>query len=78
MVAAVSLPHSARGFSNLEGSVVAVITTVQTQRKISMSKGNDKKPKSNKSKPKTGISLYKAVQSTGKPAISPLARKTGR
>jgi hypothetical protein len=43
-----------------------------------MSKGNDKKPKSDKSKPKTGISPYKAAQSTGKPAISPLARKTGR
>jgi hypothetical protein len=29
-----------------------------------MSKGNDKKPKSDKSKPKTGISPYKAAQST--------------
>jgi len=54
------------------------ITTIQaSQRRISMSKGNDKKPKSDKSKPKT-ISPYKAAQSTSKPAISPLARKTGR
>ena len=43
-----------------------------------MSKGNDKKPKSDKSKPKIGISPYKAAQGTGKPAISPLAKKTGR
>jgi hypothetical protein len=43
-----------------------------------MSKGNNKKPKSDKSKPKTGTSPYKAVQGTGKPAISLLARKTGR
>jgi hypothetical protein len=51
---------------------------MQAQRSISMSKGNDKKPKSDKSKPKTGISPYKAAQSTGKPAIGLLARKTGR
>jgi hypothetical protein len=43
-----------------------------------MSKGNNKKPKSDKSKPKTGTSPYKAAQGTGKPAISLLARKTGR
>ena len=43
-----------------------------------MSKGNNKKPKSDKSKPKTGTSPYKAAQSTGKLAIGPLARKTGR
>lgn len=43
-----------------------------------MSKGNDKKPKSDRSKPKTSISPYEAGQSTGKPAIGPLARKTGR
>jgi hypothetical protein len=78
MVTAVSLPHSVRGLVGLEGLVVAVVTAVQTQRKLSMSKGNDKKPKSDKSKPKTGISRYKAAQSTGKPTISPLARKTGR
>jgi hypothetical protein len=64
--------------ASLEGSVVAGITTMQAQRSISMSKGNDKKPKSDKSKPKTGISPYKAAQSTGKPAIGLLARKTGR
>jgi hypothetical protein len=50
---------------------------MQAQRSISMSKGNDKKPKSDKSKPKTGISPYKAAQSTGKPAIGLHARKTG-
>jgi hypothetical protein len=43
-----------------------------------MSKGNVKKPKSDKSKPKIGISPYKAAQNTGKPTIGPLARKTGR
>jgi hypothetical protein len=57
--------------ASLEGSVVAGITTMQAQRRISMSKGNDKKPK-------TGISPYKAAKSTGKPAIGLLARKTGR
>jgi len=39
---------------------------------------NNKKPKSDKSKPKTGTSPYKAAQGTGKPVISLLARKTGR
>jgi hypothetical protein len=43
-----------------------------------MAKANDKKSKSDKSKPKTGLSPYKAAQSTTKPAISQLARKTGR
>ena len=43
-----------------------------------MSKGNDKKPKFKKSKPKTGISPYKAAQSTDKPTIGPLARKIRR
>jgi hypothetical protein len=43
-----------------------------------MAKANDKKLKAHKSKPKTGLSPYKAAQSTAKPAISPLARKTGR
>jgi hypothetical protein len=43
-----------------------------------MAKGNDKKPKPDKSKRKTGISPYKAAQGAGKPAIGPLARKTGR
>ena len=36
-----------------------------------MSKGNDKKPKADKSKPKRGVSPYEAAQGTGKPAISP-------
>jgi hypothetical protein len=42
-----------------------------------MSKGNDKKPKADKSKPKRGVSPYKAAQGTGKPAISSFAKKTG-
>jgi hypothetical protein len=42
-----------------------------------MSKGKDKKPKADKSKPKTGVSPYKAAQGIGKPAISPLAKKPG-
>jgi hypothetical protein len=41
-----------------------------------MAKGNDKKPKSEK--PKTALSPYKAAQSTAKPGISQLARKTWR
>src|SRR5260370_1419849 len=49
-----------------------------TQRRIAMSKGNDKKPKADKSKPKPGVSPYKAAQGTGKPAISPFAKKPGR
>jgi hypothetical protein len=58
--------------AGLDGSLVAVKTTMPAwQRRISMSKGNDKKPK-------TGISPYKAAQSTGKPTIGALARKTGR
>jgi hypothetical protein len=43
-----------------------------------MSKGKDKKPKADKSKPKTGVSPYKAAQGTGKPAVSPFAKKPGR
>jgi hypothetical protein len=65
--------------AGLDGSLVAVITTIQaSQRRISLSKGNNKEPKSDKSKPKTDTSPYKAAQGTGKPAISLLARKTGR
>jgi hypothetical protein len=65
--------------AGLEGSLHAVITTIQSsQRRIFMAKGNDKKPKSDKSKPKTGLSPYKAAQSTAKPGISQLARKTWR
>jgi hypothetical protein len=62
--------------AGLEGSLHAAIQS--SQRRISMAKGNDKKPKSDKSKPKTRFSPYKAAQSAGKPAISALARKTGR
>jgi hypothetical protein len=43
-----------------------------------MSKGNDKKPKAVNTKPKTGVSPYKAAQVSGKPAISPFAKKPGR
>jgi hypothetical protein len=43
-----------------------------------MSKGKDKKPKADKSKPKTGVSPYKAAQGSGKPAVSPFAKKPGR
>ena len=43
-----------------------------------MSKGKDKKPKADKSKPKIGVSPYKAAQGTGKPAIKAFlcARRT--
>ena len=40
-----------------------------------MAKGNDKKPKADKGKPKPGGSSYKAAQGSGKPAISPFAKK---
>jgi hypothetical protein len=43
-----------------------------------MSKGNNKKPKANKLKPKAGVSPYKAAQGTGKPASSPFAKKPAR
>jgi hypothetical protein len=43
-----------------------------------MSKGNDKKPKADKAKPKPGVSSYKAAQSSGKPAVSPFTKKPGR
>jgi hypothetical protein len=43
-----------------------------------MAKGNDKKPKADKTKPKTGSSAYKAAQGPGKPVISPFAKKPGR
>jgi hypothetical protein len=43
-----------------------------------MSKGNNKKPKADKTKPKTGVSPYKAAQGTSKPGAIPLAKKTGR
>jgi hypothetical protein len=42
-----------------------------------MSKGNRKKPKAEKMKPKTGAA-YKAAQGTSKPAASPFAKKPGR
>jgi hypothetical protein len=53
------------------------VTHIQKER-IAMSKGKDKKPKSDKSKTKPGVSTYKAAQGTGKPAISPFAKKPGR
>ena len=43
-----------------------------------MSKGNDKKPKADKRKPKIGVSTYKTAQGTGKPPVSPFAKKPGR
>jgi hypothetical protein len=43
-----------------------------------MSKGNDKKPKADKAKPKAGVSAYKAAQGPSKPAIIPFAKKPGR
>jgi hypothetical protein len=71
--------HGSTVLAGLEGSLDVVITTIQAlQRRNSMAKGNDKKPKPDKSKRKTGISPYKAAQGAGKPAIGPLARKTGR
>ena len=35
-----------------------------------MSKGNDKKPKADKTKPKASVSPYKSAQSPSKPALS--------
>jgi len=43
-----------------------------------MSKDNDKKPKADKTKPKTGVSPYKSAQSPAKPALSSFAKKPGR
>jgi hypothetical protein len=41
-----------------------------------MAKGNDKKPKADKSNPKDGnVSSYKAGQAATKPALSPFAKK---
>jgi hypothetical protein len=41
-----------------------------------MPKGNDKKPKADKTK--MGVSPYKTAQNSGKPAINPFARKPGK
>jgi hypothetical protein len=49
-----------------------------SQKENSMSKGNDKKPKADKAKPKTGISPYKAAQGSSKPGIITLVKKPGR
>jgi hypothetical protein len=43
-----------------------------------MSKGNQKKPKADKTKPKRGVSPYKVAQGSGKPTVSPFAKKPGR
>ena len=41
-----------------------------------MTKGNDKKPKADKNKPKSSnVSSYKAAQGTNKPATSPFQQK---
>jgi hypothetical protein len=53
------------------------VTHIKKER-IAMSKGKDKKPKADKSKTKPGVSTYKSAQGTGKPAISPFAKKPGR
>jgi hypothetical protein len=42
-----------------------------------MSKGNNKKPRADKIKPKIS-SPYKAAKGTSKPAASPFAKKPGR
>lgn len=43
-----------------------------------MAKGNDKKPKADKGKPKAGVSNYKTAQSVGKAPVSPFAKKPSR
>jgi hypothetical protein len=44
-----------------------------------MSKGNDKKSKADKTKPKAGVSSYKAAQNTTKAPTSPFPqRKPGK
>jgi hypothetical protein len=44
-----------------------------------MSKGNDKKPKADKSKPKASVSAYKTAQNTTKQGTSPFPqRKPGK
>ena len=43
-----------------------------------MAKGNEKKPKADKGKPKGNVSSYKSAQGSGKPAVSPFAKKPGR
>jgi hypothetical protein len=42
-----------------------------------MSKGNDKKAKSDKTKSNVSVSSYKAAQGTNKPATSPFSKKPG-
>jgi hypothetical protein len=43
-----------------------------------MSKGNDKKPKADKTKSKASVSAYKSAQSPSKPALSSFAKKPMR
>jgi len=43
-----------------------------------VSKGNNKKPKADKTKPKTGVSPYKAAQGPTKPATIAFAKKPAR
>ena len=40
-----------------------------------MSKGNDKKAKADKNKPKANLSPYKAAQDANKPTTSPFQQK---
>jgi hypothetical protein len=43
--------------------------------RILMSKGNDKKAKADKNKPKANLSPYKAAQDANKPTTSPFQQK---
>jgi hypothetical protein len=42
-----------------------------------MSKGNDKKAKGGKTKPKAAVSSYKQAQGKGAAPVSPFAKKPG-
>jgi hypothetical protein len=64
------------GAARLFVAIMCDMTHIQKEGR--MSKGKDKKPKADKSKPKTGVSPYKAAQGTGKPAVSAFAKKPGR
>jgi hypothetical protein len=55
-----------------------MIAENQSPCRRAKSKGKGKKPKADKLAPKTGVSPYEAEQGTGKPAVSPCAKKPGR
>jgi hypothetical protein len=71
-------PRHGAGIDRLVGSFDEIIATDVPDGRIAMSKGNDKKPKADKGKPKAGVSSYKAAQGSGKPAASPFAKKPGK